>query len=1228
MRVFVCHSSKDKPAVEKLAQALRDRGIDAWLDKWEIGPGDDIVAKINEGLEETQAGLIVFSAHTIESGWIKAETSYLTYARIQEGKALIPVILGDGVHIPPLLRPLARRGIEEIEAIADALLNRRAGPPPVGSPAEGRCERVLVTLRREGASGLRVGVKFGDAEHQSVPFRALPPAVAQGRAAFLGGFRPGSRGAAEAAAAARTSREAELVDLGRALGELCLPGDAGEALASLVDGCGVGALIEVCFEADDPELLGLPFEALRLRDGRLLATLPPVVMFRRPLGLEAKPRPPLPGPLKVLVAVGAPDEGKTRSVVLDHERELQTMLDSVEEFRRHENIEVRVLEVGHPEVIGKAIERDAYHVLHLSCHGERGSLELEDEEGNSVPTTAEELLKPIRGVGRPLSLVFLNACHGGVDNKQTASFAEALLRAGVPCVLAMQTSVSDYYATALAGKFYGHLLLREPPLAGRALAAARKDLEGTRLAADPAKTRPEEIQPEYATATLFVADEEPRLADFSLDKEPLRERPEHEGAGSVPQLNVGDLVGRRRELRETLRVLRDTTRPYAGVVLTGIGGVGKSALAGRVMWRLKESGFRPADHKGPFDLAAVAKSVGRCLLESGRTETRRRAERMVSEELDDELRLEFLAGMLTEEPVLLVLDDFEQNLLTGGGAFRDPSVGAYLGHLVDSARRGRLLITSRYPIPGFDDRLRNIALNSLTGAQTRKLLLRLPELGRWDRDPKETAKIIDRIGGHPRLLEFLDALLRGREQKPHPEGKDHLARLTEKLNKFLEKEGIDLRADPMSFDEGMWQVVQLGARDVLLEELAGMARQEGIDDALFQVAVSNLPVSPAGLAHMLADGPAEAAAEKRVAEALTRLAELSLVYVSPQDGHARVHRWTAEGFVDLTTPAAQADRYRRAGRYRLWRVEHETHDLEDAIEAARNFLAGGDFDAAVGVAGLCIDLFRRFRHTAGIAALAAEVLELLPSRHPAYPAIADEEADAHLALGQIGRALERRLEVQALLLARVQAEPDRADHQRDLSVSYERMGDLYRALGQGEQARESYQKALAIAERLAQAEPDRADYQCDLSVSYNKMGDLYRALGQGEQARESYLKDLAIAERLAQAEPDRADYQRDLSVSYERMGDLYRALGQGEQARESYQKDLAIAERLAQAEPDRADYQRDLSVSYERMGDLYSALGQGEQARESYQKALAIAERLAQAEPDRADYQRDLSVSY
>jgi hypothetical protein len=74
--------------------------------------------------------------------------------------------------------------------------------------------------------------------------------------------------------------------------------------------------------------------------------------------------------------------------------------------------------------------------------------------------------------------------------------------------------------------------------------------------------------------------------------------------------------------------------------------------------------------------------------------------------------------------------------------------------------------------------------------------------------------------------------------------------------------------------------------------------------------------------------------------------------------------------------------------------------------------------------------------------------------------------------------------------------------------------------------------------RLAQAEPDRADYQRDLSVSYGRMGDLHGDVGQGEQARDAYQQALAIMERLAQIEPDRADFQRDLGLSLMRIGAL------------------------------------------------------------------------------------------
>lgn len=190
----------------------------------------------------------------------------------------------------------------------------------------------------------------------------------------------------------------------------------------------MGTLVRIQIEAEGPALLGLPFEMLRLPDDRLLATHPAAVLMRCPAGQAVQPNTPLAGPLKILVAVGAPDEETTSSAVLDQERELQNILDAVEPANRLENAQVRFLEVGHPAMIAAALERDAYHVLHISCPGGPGLLELEDEEGRAVPVTAEELIGPLREPGRPLPLVFLNACHArGAGH---ADLGQRLLRHG------------------------------------------------------------------------------------------------------------------------------------------------------------------------------------------------------------------------------------------------------------------------------------------------------------------------------------------------------------------------------------------------------------------------------------------------------------------------------------------------------------------------------------------------------------------------------------------------------------------------------------------------------------------------------------------------------------------------------------------------------------------------------------------------------------------------------
>ena len=76
-----------------------------------------------------------------------------------------------------------------------------------------------------------------------------------------------------------------------------------------------------------------------------------------------------------------------------------------------------------------------------------------------------------------------------------------------------------------------------------------------------------------------------------------------------------------------------------------------------------------------------------------------------------------------------------------------------------------------------------------------------------------------------------------------------------------------------------------------------------------------------------------------------------------------------------------------------------------------------------------------------------------------------------------------------------------------------------------------YQESLAIAQRLAAAEPDRADYQRELTVSYDQGGGPNGSGWNGDDARR-LSRALGLRRGLAAAEPDRADYQRDLSVSY------------------------------------------------------------------------------------------------
>ena len=69
--------------------------------------------------------------------------------------------------------------------------------------------------------------------------------------------------------------------------------------------------------------------------------------------------------------------------------------------------------------------------------------------------------------------------------------------------------------------------------------------------------------------------------------------------------------------------------------------------------------------------------------------------------------------------------------------------------------------------------------------------------------------------------------------------------------------------------------------------------------------------------------------------------------------------------------------------------------------------------------------------------------------------------------------------------------------------------------------------------RSSKSDPDNAGWQRDLSVSFNKVGDVQVAQGDLPAALKSFRDSLAIRDRLSKSDPDNAGWQRDLSVSFE-----------------------------------------------------------------------------------------------
>lgn len=535
-------------------------------------------------------------------------------------------------------------------------------------------------------------------------------------------------------------------------------------------------------------------------------------------------------PLRVLF-VFAEARGSTPLGARRERRALQRLLR--EEIYPSRRVEAHFLVHGvtRERLEEQLADHGGYHVVHWSGHGHQNRLELAKPGGTKDSISGERLLDLFQSAGGFLPrFAFLSACHSGgllrvkdwasleavaqgrepadrstaetreLDFAESPGFtgtAHAFLQAGVPAVVAMRDAVGDDYARELALDFYESVFAAaRPKSVAVALNQARKALlegDGSRFApADP------------ATPVLYGVEDAglplPAGRSPALDG---RQRRLH----TIAELTLAShesFVGRTWELdglgAEFLGSKKSpAVKPVA--VVTGLGGMGKTALVAEVLdlWESRfewvatyqakpnalgiEALLRDLDLKLRGELGVYQKHVARNPADAIYRDA---TADFTGEERQARL-IRNLVRALRDEPILLVLDNFETNLkpteekeqVDGQPVWKcqDPSWDALLEALTTglAGSGSRVLVTSRrLPAALAGGVAHRVALGPLPAGEAALFLREHPTLGRmvFGKDVEErklAQRLLTASRFHPLLMDRLARLAASAELRPQLE---------------------------------------------------------------------------------------------------------------------------------------------------------------------------------------------------------------------------------------------------------------------------------------------------------------------------------------------------------------------------------------------------------------------------------------------------------------------------
>ncbi|MEV6929000.1 CHAT domain-containing protein [Dactylosporangium sp. NPDC051485] len=553
--------------------------------------------------------------------------------------------------------------------------------------------------------------------------------------------------------------------------------DLGAKLAAFVDGDQrwmtpmlgrpPGATLRITAEQ---RLRHLPWELL-CQDGSFLTVAGPAPLLPvRAVGTGAALQASItPGnrPLRVLFMATSPEGVEP---VLNYEAEEAAILAATSRT----GTDLVVEESGTLEGL-RFLTRDYgqgyFDVLHLSGHATTATGQptfvVENEFGGPATATADQIVQAMAGYWP--RLVFVSGCLTGdaPDRGALPSMSESLVRAGAPAVLGWALPVGDVSATEFAAELYralaGGVALDQAVIEARQhlYMKQRGSWHLLRVYADRSPLAP--------LVTPLNTKGRIRIQVRAADKEFLDPQTQLSRVAARAAF-----VGRRRVIQRCLRTLKQPlhdpgsdTGGVEALVLHGMGGLGKSSLASRLLERMPT--HQRAVWYGRVDLIKFRELTTKIRFPT--MEQQAEADQVLgNDQVALAVRLRYLLdvdGPLGQTPCLFVFDDFEDGNLDerdGSHVLAADMAGilpALLTAIRDTGSPSRVIITSRYRFPTpAGTRITTEALETLTDIEQAKKLANLPNLRYGSPlDPSIRARAIEAAAGNPRLLDWLDRIV-------------------------------------------------------------------------------------------------------------------------------------------------------------------------------------------------------------------------------------------------------------------------------------------------------------------------------------------------------------------------------------------------------------------------------------------------------------------------------------